>query len=63
VKGVVNPDDKGAISDPDQLKAVQDFLDKHSSPKPQVVKSANRKETEVKGRGDVLVHLMELEHH
>ena len=63
VKGVVNPDDKGAISDSDQLKAVQEFLDKYSSPKPHVEKSASRKETEVKRKGDVLVHLMELEHH
>jgi hypothetical protein len=63
VKGVINSRDKGEIGDPDQAKAVQRFLDKHSSVKPQVEKDKTRKQTNLKGEGDVLVHLLELEHH
>ncbi len=63
VKGVMNSRDKGEIGDPDQAKAVQRFLDRHSSAKPQVEKDKTKKQTNLKGKGDVLVHLVELEHH
>ena len=63
VKGVMNQTDKGAISDAEQAKAVRDFLEKHSSEKPEAQKDAGKKQTSLKGKGDVLVHLLELEHH
>jgi serine/threonine-protein kinase len=63
VKGVINAKDKGEISDADQAKAVQRFLEKHSSEKPEAQKDATKKQTNLKEKGDVLVHLMELEHH
>jgi serine/threonine protein kinase len=63
VKGVINAKDKGEIGDADQAKAVQRFLEKHSSDKPEAQKDTSNKQTNLKGKGDVLVHLMELEHH
>jgi hypothetical protein len=63
VTGVVNSHQKGEISDVNQAKAVRDFLDKHASPKPEVAKDSAKKQTTVKGKGDVLVNYVELEHH
>lgn len=61
--GVLNGQQKGEISDADQAKAVRDFLEKHSSPKPEVAKDAAGEKTTVKGNGDVLVSNVELKHH
>jgi serine/threonine protein kinase len=63
VKGVINPKDKSEIRDADQAKAVKLFLEKHSSDKPEAQKDSANKQTNLKGKGDVMVHLMELEHH
>ena len=63
VKGVINAKDKGEIGDADQAKAVKNLLEKHSSDKPEAQKDSTNKQTNLKGKGDVLVHLMELEHH
>jgi hypothetical protein len=63
VKGVINAKDKGEISDADQAKTVGLLLEKHSSDKPEAQKDSASKQTNLKGKGDVLVHLMELEHH
>jgi tRNA A-37 threonylcarbamoyl transferase component Bud32 len=63
VKGVVNPRDRGEVRDDDQTTAIKQFLDKHSSTKPEVEKDRSNKETDVRGKGKVLVHFVELEHH
>lgn len=63
VKGVVNPQDKGTITDQQQSDAVREFLTKNSATKPEVVKDTAKKQTNVKATGDVLVNLVELEHH
>lgn len=63
VKGVINAKDKGEIVDADKAKAVKLLLEKHSSDKPEAQKDSTNKQTNLKGKGDVLVHLMELEHH
>jgi serine/threonine protein kinase len=63
VKGVINEKDKGEIGDADQARAVQRFLEAHSSDKPEALKDTAKKQTNLKGKGDVLVHLLELEHH
>jgi serine/threonine protein kinase len=61
VKVVANPQDKGVITNPAQATALQDFFKRHASPKPSFEK--DRKRTIVKANGDVLVNLVELEHH
>jgi tRNA A-37 threonylcarbamoyl transferase component Bud32 len=54
---------QGEIKDPAQARAVRDFLQRHSSPKPEVTKDSAKKQTTVKAKGDVLVNNIELEHH
>jgi serine/threonine-protein kinase len=63
VTNTVNDRDQGEIKDAVQVRTVRDFLQKHSSPKPEVTKDSAKKLTTVKGKGDVLVNNIELEHH
>lgn len=63
VTGVINAQQKGEITDAAQAKAVRDFLEKHSSPKPEAARDSAGEKTTVKGRGDVLVSNVELKHH
>jgi tRNA A-37 threonylcarbamoyl transferase component Bud32 len=63
VKGVVNPEDKGEISDAGQRKAVKQFLEKHSAAELVAQKDKTKKLSNVKANGEVLVHRLELEHH
>jgi serine/threonine protein kinase len=62
-KDSVNEKDQGEIKDSAQARAVRDFLAKHSSPKPEVAKDSAKKLTTVKGKSEVLVNYIELEHH
>jgi serine/threonine protein kinase len=59
----VDEKDQGEIKDSAQARAVRDFLAKHSSPKPEVAKDSAKKQTTVKGKSEVLVNYLELEHH
>lgn len=63
VTAAVNQQDQGEIKESARAGAVRDLLARHSSPKPQVVKDAANKQTSVKGKGDILVSFIELEHH
>ena len=63
VKGVVNPQDRGEISDAGQRRAVKQFLEKHSAAELVAQKDKTKKLSNVKANGDVLVHRFELEHH
>lgn len=64
VRGVVNPDDKGFILDRARALAVQRFISERAAASPpEVSKDDERRETKVRARADVLVHLIKLEHH
>ena len=63
VTGSVNAKDQGEIKDAAAARHVREFLTKYSSPKPETAKDSGRKQTTVKGKGDVLVSFIELEHH
>jgi hypothetical protein len=63
VTDAVNERDLGEIKDRTKARAVRDFLKQHSVAAPNVTKDSSRKQTLVKGRGDVLVSFVELEHH
>jgi serine/threonine protein kinase len=63
VRGVVNPQDLGVIREPSQISAVRAFLTAHASAKPEVEKDKVKKQTNLRGRGEILVNLIELEHH
>jgi len=62
VKDVVNPDDKGLISDPAKLNAVRDLLSKYAQSKPESETDKASRQTTLRGRGEVFVHTIELEH-
>jgi serine/threonine-protein kinase len=63
VKGVVNFKDQGAISHPDQIRVVREFLNKHyDGAKPLLEKDEVNEQTLVKGSGEVLVHLIKFLH-
>ncbi|MGH9836667.1 MAG: protein kinase domain-containing protein [Blastocatellia bacterium] len=63
IKRWANPQDKGEIRDADQAGALSDLLTKHSTPAPDAQKDEATKQTTVKGRGEILVKLIKLEHH
>ncbi len=60
---VVNDQDKGEIKNSAKARAVRNFLDQHSSPKPDVTKDSAKQQTTVKGKSEVLVNYIELAHH
>jgi serine/threonine protein kinase len=62
-KQFVNSRDKGTITDVGRAAAVRDFLAKQPIAGPDVERDEERKQTNVRGRGDVLTYLLRLEHH
>jgi serine/threonine protein kinase len=60
---LVNPGAKGRISDPAQIQVVSEFLQQHAASQLESVQDQQNRETRVRGRGPVLVTLVELEHH
>ncbi len=63
VTEAANDRDLGEIKDAAKAKAVRDFLNQHAAPKPEVTKDSAKKQSVVKGKGDVLVSAIDLEHH
>ncbi len=59
----INDEDQGEIKDSAKARRVREFLDKYSSPKPEIAKDSSKKQTNVKAKGETLVNLLELEHH
>mgnify|MGYP001572614344 CR=1 FL=1 len=62
VKSLANPKDKGQISDPAQIRLIRDLIAKHHSSPATIAKDEANKVTRVSGSGDVIVHLIKLEH-
>jgi tRNA A-37 threonylcarbamoyl transferase component Bud32 len=62
VKSLANPKDKGQISDPAQILLIRDLISKHNASPATVAKDEANKVTRVSGSGDVVVHLIKLEH-
>ena len=63
VTEAVNEKDRGEVKDSAKARAVRDFLRNQFETKPEVSKDSAKKISVVKGRGDVLVNMIELEHH
>jgi serine/threonine protein kinase len=63
VKGFANLKDKGAVKNAALSKAVKEFLQTHSASRPSVAKSETQKETNLTATGNLMVHLIQLEHH
>jgi hypothetical protein len=60
---LVNATTKGLISNPTQIKAVREFLQQNEASQIGSDVDQQTKQTNVRGRGPVLVTLIELEHH
>ncbi len=63
IKRFANPKDKGVINEPDLSESVKAFLATHSATKPTVRKAEEQKATNITASGNLLVHLIRLEHH
>jgi hypothetical protein len=62
-RALVNPTDRGRISDPAQIRVVREFLQQHAASQLEIHQDQQTRQTNVRGRGAVLVALVELEHH
>jgi serine/threonine protein kinase len=62
-KAVVTTETKGVIGDPSQIKDVQEFLAGYSATQLEVVKDEETKQTHVRGKNEVLINLVKLEHY
>lgn len=63
VKGFANPQDRGVVSNPGLRAAVNEFLKAHSTPGISVERDEEKKATLVRANGEILVHVIKLEHH
>jgi len=63
VKGVVNPKDKGTVTNPDQVNAVRGFLEQHATSRPEIQTDSESNINRLAAKGSVLVNLVRLEHH
>lgn len=63
VKSLANPKDKGQVTNPEQIRTIRDLIAKHSAIPVTIAKDDTDKVTKVSGSGDVLLHLIKLEHH
>ncbi len=63
VKRWANPQDRGEVKDSAEASLLREFLARHSTPKLDIEKDDANKQTIVKGKGDVLIKLVNLEHH
>jgi len=63
VKGFANSKDRGVISSPGLRTAVNQFLKDHFSAAPSIQRDKEKKETVVRANGEILVHVINLEHH
>lgn len=63
VKGFANPKDRGVINSPALRTTVNQFLKAHTSPGASIERNQETKDTLVRAKGDILVHVIKLEHH
>ena len=62
VKGFANPKDRGVIGSPGQRSALNEFLKAHTSPGAAIERNQETKDTLVTAKGEILVHVIKLEH-
>jgi serine/threonine protein kinase len=62
VKGFANPRDRGTVSSPALRTAVNEFLKARSTPGVSVARDGEKKDTLVRANGEILVHVIKLEH-
>ncbi|MEO8650350.1 MAG: protein kinase, partial [Acidobacteriota bacterium] len=62
-KRFANPQDRGRIKDTQLVTSIGSLLQQYQSTKPSVERDDNKKESQITGNGDIVVHLIKLEHH
>jgi len=62
IRGFVNDETKGLITDSSVSDLVQQFLRSHSTDKPRVEQNAEQRQTHITSASDILVHAIDLEH-
>lgn len=63
VKGVVNRQQRGTVTNPDQVNAVRSFLEQHATARPEVQTDTESNINHLTAKANVLVNLIRLEHH
>jgi hypothetical protein len=62
VKHLANPTEAGAISNPDQIIPIAQYLSRHYAKRPDVVRDEEQKQITFKSKGETLVALIRIEH-
>ena len=62
IRGFVNDETKGLITDPAVRDRVQQFLRSHSTDRPTVEQNTEQRQTRITSNSDILVHAIDLEH-
>jgi len=62
IRGFVNDETKGLLTDSSVRDRVQQFLRSHSTDKPTVEQNAEQRQTRITSASDILVHAIDLEH-
>jgi serine/threonine protein kinase len=62
IRGFVNDETKGLITDSSVRDRVQQFLRSHSTDKPTVEQNTEQRQTRITSASDILVHAIDLEH-
>lgn len=63
VKGTLNYDDGGLVTNPLQIDAIKNFISKNEAPMPQSIVDNEGKQTIIRGSGDLLVSVRKFEHY
>jgi hypothetical protein len=63
VKGFANERDRGVVKSLELTAAVRDFITAHSDPPSVAERVGGQKEVVIKSDGDILAHLLRLEHY
>jgi hypothetical protein len=63
LKKWANPTDRGEIKDAASTGSLRDLLTNNAAAKPQIEKDEVNKRTTIKGQGELLIKLINLEHH
>ncbi|HKS08135.1 MAG TPA: protein kinase [Pyrinomonadaceae bacterium] len=63
LKGFANPRDDGVVKFPELNADARTLLETRRDPPPVAERDENQKEVVIKGSGDILAHLIKLEHH
>jgi serine/threonine protein kinase len=62
-KRFANPDDRGRIKDSELVRSIASILEQNKSARSWIQRDDNKKESQITATGDIVAHLIKLEHH